>query len=126
MARRKMDPTWKTKWVKALRSGDYEQGRGQLRNNQGGFCCLGVLTDLCIEEGVVDGRWLRHGYAPAGTEYPEEAVLPKDVAVAVEAEALMPRLEVGSNEGNLISRLIRDNDGDATFDQIADTIEAML
>lgn len=33
----------KKKWLKALRSGKYEQGRGQLRfNNE--FCCLGVLA----------------------------------------------------------------------------------
>lgn len=33
-------------WVKALRSGDYEQGRHQLRNEHSQFCCLGVLCNL--------------------------------------------------------------------------------
>ncbi len=32
-------------WIEALRSGKYQQGRGQLHiNNQ--FCCLGVLCDI--------------------------------------------------------------------------------
>jgi hypothetical protein len=38
------------KWVKALRSGDYKQGRGSLKG-RGRYCCLGVLCDLS-EQGV--------------------------------------------------------------------------
>lgn len=39
-----MDKELKTKWVKALRSGDFAQGDGVLYNdNRGTFCCLGVL-----------------------------------------------------------------------------------
>ena len=34
------------KWVKALRSGKYKQGRGNLRNTFNEFCCLGVLCNL--------------------------------------------------------------------------------
>lgn len=38
----------KTKWIIALRSGDYEQGRdGHLRDRLNCFCCLGVLADVC-------------------------------------------------------------------------------
>ena len=45
-----MNPEIKTKWVEALRSGRYEQGRSYLRS-QGPdgtlrYCCLGVLTEL--------------------------------------------------------------------------------
>lgn len=35
----------KKQWVEALRSGKYEQGRGVLRNNEGQYCCLGVLAE---------------------------------------------------------------------------------
>jgi hypothetical protein len=41
-----MNPIVKAKWLKALRSGDYEQGRGVLRTADDKFCCLGVLCDL--------------------------------------------------------------------------------
>lgn len=34
------------KWVKALRSGEYEQCQGVLQNDYGRFCCLGVLCDI--------------------------------------------------------------------------------
>lgn len=39
-----MDPELKTKWVAALRSGEYTQGRGYLYHPlTNSFCCLGVL-----------------------------------------------------------------------------------
>ena len=40
------------KWLAALRSGDYKQGRAKLMNSEGGYCCLGVLQmalDGCVE-----------------------------------------------------------------------------
>ena len=49
-----MNKVIKRKWLKALRSGEYKQGRGRLLtcNVEGDnpkFCCLGVLTDLYIK-----------------------------------------------------------------------------
>jgi hypothetical protein len=34
------------KWVEALRSGKYKQGRGILRSVNDEFCCLGVACDV--------------------------------------------------------------------------------
>lgn len=34
------------KWAKALESGEYKQGTGQLRNAANEFCCLGVLCNM--------------------------------------------------------------------------------
>jgi hypothetical protein len=34
------------KWVEALRSGKYQQGKGALRNSDNRYCCLGVLCDI--------------------------------------------------------------------------------
>lgn len=42
----KMDPQVKETWIIALESGDYPQGRVELQNWAGEFCCLGVLCDL--------------------------------------------------------------------------------
>jgi len=39
-----------TKWIKALRSGKYKQGKEALRIEDR-FCCLGVLSDLCDKSG---------------------------------------------------------------------------
>lgn len=43
------------KWVKALRSGKYKQGREKLctvngTTGQESYCCLGVLTDLYLQD----------------------------------------------------------------------------
>ena len=40
-----MDPKLKRKWLAALRSGKYLQGRNRLRRGNR-FCCLGVLADV--------------------------------------------------------------------------------
>jgi hypothetical protein len=44
-----MDADLKTKWVEALRSGEYLQSNGYLRepsSTQDRFCCLGVLAEV--------------------------------------------------------------------------------
>lgn len=45
-----MKPEIKERWLKALRSGEYEQGESALKTNDDKFCCLGVLCDLYIKE----------------------------------------------------------------------------
>lgn len=41
------------KWVAALRSGEYKQGIGLLHDRtQNTYCCLGVLSELAVKEGV--------------------------------------------------------------------------
>lgn len=46
-----MNPEIKAKWVAALRSGKYQQGSHQLKNDDlGTHCCLGVLCELHAEE----------------------------------------------------------------------------
>lgn len=38
------------KWIAALRSGEYKQGAGCLRNQDNEFCCLGVLAMITEPE----------------------------------------------------------------------------
>lgn len=45
-----MNKEIKEKWIKALRSGEYKQGKNVLRRRDNTFCCLGVLCDLYIKE----------------------------------------------------------------------------
>jgi hypothetical protein len=46
-----------SRWVKALRSGEYKQGKEWLhqKNDRGQdrFCCLGVLCDLAVKAKVI-------------------------------------------------------------------------
>lgn len=46
-----MDKAIKRKWVKALRSGKYKQGKGHLKDERGRFCCLGVLCNIIDPKG---------------------------------------------------------------------------
>lgn len=44
-----MNPEIKTKWIAALKSGEYEQGTGYLKHYNT-YCCLGVLCDIHAKE----------------------------------------------------------------------------
>lgn len=41
------------KWVAALRSGKYKQGREFLRDRDDRYCCLGVLCEIAVSDGVI-------------------------------------------------------------------------
>ena len=45
------------RWVEALESGKYKQGKDSLKiqNKDGSFsyCCLGVLCELAVEDGII-------------------------------------------------------------------------
>ena len=41
------------KWVDALRSGDYKQGNGCLRDHNDNYCCLGVACEVLGLEAVI-------------------------------------------------------------------------
>lgn len=45
----RMNTEIKKKWLSALRSGEYLQSKGTLKNEDG-YCCLGVLCDLYAKE----------------------------------------------------------------------------
>jgi hypothetical protein len=38
------------KWIDALRSGEFKQGHGQLKDDKDNYCCLGVLTAIYNED----------------------------------------------------------------------------
>lgn len=109
-----MDPKLKKIWLKALRSGEYEQGTRSLCKN-GKFCCLGVAYDVLSE-----GDWaympslaawgIHNGqYLPLLAAFPPESVYTE---WGIEAET--------------VDYLSARNDRGETFAEIADWIEANL
>lgn len=73
-----MDKKLKAKWVKALRSGKYEQG-GLVLRHENAYCCLGVLRHINdpkdnessdIEPGAMlsDKQLKRFGFGPRTAE----------------------------------------------------------
>lgn len=51
-------------WVRALRSGKYGWGKGQLNPSEGKFCCLGVLCEVAIRRGIIDSYPEGEGFPP--------------------------------------------------------------
>lgn len=55
-----LTPELKARWLEALRSGRYQQGRGALLHRGDGdeeYCCLGVLGYLCgASKGMLEGN----------------------------------------------------------------------
>lgn len=103
-------------WVEALRSGDYEQGKGKLRTLDSKFCCLGVLCDLAVEAGVIPAPT---SVGHMGFLYGNRlAVLPEEVQQWAGLRSPSGDHSAG-DEG-----LVEDNDGGLTFLQIAALIEA--
>ena len=107
------------RWVEALRSGEYDQANGALRNGDG-FCCLGVACDLARVE--------------LGTEWEES----DDGAARLAGSSSFGYLPVGvqrwlglaSNDGSFwpggggTETLASLNDDGKTFSEIAAVIES--
>lgn len=106
-----MNKEVKTKWIEALRSGNYQQAKGYLRCGDK-FCCLGVLSDIHAKE--FELKWEGDTYGG------EKKVLP--TIVFKWAEVKDPNPEIPSERAGLGGL----NDGGRTFAEIADMIEKEL
>jgi hypothetical protein len=107
-----MDPVAKKKWVDALRSGKYNQGRGRLRHDDE-YCCLGVFCDL-----IDDGEWSEPTFS--GIYFYK--VGDKDSS----GWLVDPILEHYCISNYYMDRLMAMNDEGKSFDAIADYIEKYL
>lgn len=81
----------KNRWILALRSNEYDQGTGRLRDANDGYCCLGVLCDLAAQDGV--GQWTdlnQRSYPEAQGIKPQWAFTPYGGGVEEEQETVLP------------------------------------
>lgn len=122
-----MNQEVKEKWVAALRSGKYEQGRHSLHGERNSYCCLGVLCDI---SGL--GKWGElvnnrpymvdndHDSSDLLRAVAEWAGLGDGPYVSIPDV----KVDVGEFDGRV--HVAAYNDQGATFGQIADAIEAQL
>jgi hypothetical protein len=96
----------KEKWVAALRSNDYKQGIGSLRDGDT-YCCLGVLCDVVNPRG-----WRKDGFSYKKKK--GDIILP---------HTLSEELGVTPTDQSKLSNM---NDSGFNFDSIADYIEENL
>lgn len=97
------------KWVDALRSGKYAQCTGRLKSLDNHYCCLGVAEELLgpFEATIVDNGFATYYYYDG-----EGATLTSTTfkMLAMTCDGM--------------AKLINKNDFGATFEEIADYIEA--
>jgi hypothetical protein len=91
-----MITSWKKKWIKALRSGQYEQTTGELKNFQG-YCCLGVLREIMDPSDASESKG-------------GDLLSTKQLA----------KCGLDSRRQEFLAEL---NDGGSTFEEIADYVE---
>jgi hypothetical protein len=122
----------KLKWVEALRSGDYAQAKGSLKDDLDpddptkiGYCCLGVLCELAVQEGGIINSVRK---SSTGTYYYDEesGLLPYSVQQWAGFETASPEFAVTNDltgdyeEYHWLTDL---NDNGKTFAEMADLIE---
>lgn len=109
-----MDKAIKKKWLKALRSGNYKKGIGNLckiRNGEACYCALGVL----VEEMEGEGVW-------------EKCLFPYN-RMHVSGYEFMPPLHIRGPAGlsnQQCEKIAELNDCSKGFDKVVDYIEANL
>lgn len=140
-----MNQAIKERWLKALRSGEYEQAEGKLEDSQtGGFCCLGVLCTIAVKDEVVERipDSSNKGILYAGINGEGYAFLPEDVQYWSEISSpdgeqftvkevldLLPQEWLSTYyQGNLGKKItVADlNDEQVPFSVIADIIERVF
>lgn len=114
------------KWVEALRSGKYQQGRFRL-NEDGNFCCLGVLCEIAVEEGIAkkfistDRKGTRiYGYSSGDDGFPEYTAPDSEIMKWSGLKTNSGSVMTSDGAMSLVS--LNDNRG-YSFSQIADFIE---
>ena len=112
-----MDEVVKTKWVAALRSGEYKQDQGHLQTKFG-FCCFGVLCDLHSKETGI--QWERLSYG--GSAYGGLRGFPPSFVTEWADITDSLRVEIDGE----IKTLDGHNDKGRTFLEIAQAIEEQL
>lgn len=109
-----MDAEMKKKWVAALRSSNYTQGRFSLKDKDNRFCCLGVLCDISGEGYWEFGGENRIFYrSKDGLRYTYEPPVSLQQKLGVEADDIIKLISM--NDGINHTR--------KTFKEIADHIE---
>lgn len=120
-------------WIEALRSGEYEQTDGRLEQD-GKYCCLGVLSDLAYKAGACD-RITRHNHGDIMVSYgrddeTETMYLPAPVCKWAGLDTENPEVDIEMFDdvhGARVVTLVSLNDVYGySFDQIADVIEKAI
>lgn len=117
------------KWVEALRSGKYKQGKGALTEIKDGVeydCCLGVACKVAVENGVELKSFTAPRTLLSGDRqlviYKAEGLSPDSFGVL--PDKVKEWLGLSESDGQYTKHLTSDNDNGATFEEIAAIVES--
>lgn len=108
-------------WIDALTSGAYKQGTGRLKTIHGNYCCLGVLSDLYIQE-TGKGSWNENCKFITTHGSTEQSVLPAEVQQWAGIDSRNTRVTIPGRTTSLAVL----NDSKKSFGRIAEIIENNL
>ena len=98
----------KEQWLKDLRSGEFEQGRGKLCSEERQYCCLGVLAERVAVKKELIGYKYHYTFSDNECAMPWAGMVPDNI---IDDDAMVYLVRMNDNDRN-------------TFDEIADWIEA--
>jgi hypothetical protein len=114
------------KWLRALRSGQYNQAIGELQD-YAGYCCLGVACKVLIKPKLIEYKSIQNGYTKVETQFMEGA-MPNEQKYAPAWLSTLPEdfnQRCKGEKGDSVS-LTQLNDTDRyTFEEIADILDAI-
>lgn len=116
----KLDPEFKAKFLAALRSGEYKQGKHTMYDSiTDSLCCLAVAGVVCgIPKDEFKGIQILNL---------EDGAYAGEKEAAVKAMAVgYPEILVRKSIGSIAVKLAQKNDEGESFPQIADWIDANL
>ena len=116
------------KWIAALRSRKYQQGRAQLRTSSNEFCCLGILCNLHAQAHPAFAKLQVNPKRYGGSfellcpEVQHWAGMRSSSGVPGRAEHSIANSAI-QVAGRPFRSLAEANDQGCTFDEIADAVE---
>lgn len=137
----KMNPVVKAMWLEDLRSGNFRQGSGLLHRQHDNtatghtFCCLGVLSERAVAEGVCERELHRRSELDPSFAGVYNYTETDESGTYREHHYLLPTVQKWAGLDNSDpyvtindrrARVSTHNDDGATFEQIADAIEDQL
>jgi len=120
-----MNAIIKKQWIAALTSGEYQQGKSQLRYKDDNYCCLGVLCELYNKEH--NTTFIQHdeygGYSIKSSDGYEATILPNFIKDWANKDNVNLELTAVGHIESIDNSLAGLNDGGKSFSEIADIIE---
>lgn len=109
---KKLPKRFKAKWLKALRSGEYDQAESTLYNGVNGYCCLGVGAVVC---GMLKNEIRNYGYIDINSSL-----------APIIKQYKIPKQIIGDDSNEIVAKLSGFNDKGLSFKWIASYIERYL